>query len=81
MSVEPLLENLGPINLKGIDWVIVGGESGHHARPMNEAWVRSLRDQCVAENVAFFFKQWGGTRKKVTGRLLEGRTWDEYPRP
>lgn len=81
LSIEPLLEDLGPLSLNRIDWVIVGGESGHHARPMNEAWVRSIRDQCIAQDVAFFFKQWGGTRKKLTGRILEGRTWDEYPLP
>lgn len=81
LSVEPLLEDVGQLNLSKIDWVIVGGESGHHARPMEEEWVRNIRNQCVAEGVAFFFKQWGGTRKKRTGRLLEGRTWDEYPTP
>ena len=79
LSIEPLLEPLGRFSLKKIDWVIVGGESGHHARPMNEAWVRGVRDQCVAQAVAFFFKQWGGTRKKSTGRVLDGRTWDEFP--
>jgi protein gp37 len=79
LSVEPLLEDLGPIDLRGIQWVIVGGESGHHARPMREEWVRSLRDQCEKAGVAFFFKQWGGKRKHVTGRLLDGRTHDDLP--
>lgn len=79
LSIEPLLEHLGPFSLRNIDWVIVGGESGHHARPMDEDWVRAIRDQCIEEGVSFFFKQWGGTRKKLTGRILEGRTWDEYP--
>jgi protein gp37 len=79
LSVEPLLEDVGDLDLTEIDWVIVGGESGHHARPMQPDWVRRIRDQCVAEEVPFFFKQWGGTRKKKTGRLLDGRTWDEYP--
>jgi protein gp37 len=79
LSVEPLLEDLGELDLAGIDWVIVGGESGAGARPMREEWVRSLRDQCHAAGVAFFFKQWGGTRKKAAGRLLDGRTYDEFP--
>ena len=65
--------------LDGIHWVIVGGESGPHARPMQSEWVTEIRDQCVRESVAFFFKQWGGTNKKRTGRVLEGRTWDEMP--
>jgi len=79
LSVEPLLEDLGDLDLTGIHWVIVGGESGHRARPMDEAWVRRLRDQCFEQNVPFFFKQWGGTRKHLTGRELDGRTWDEFP--
>jgi protein gp37 len=79
LSVEPLLERLGRIDLRSIDWVIVGGESGHGARPMQPEWVRELRDQCVEAGVAFFFKQWGGVRKHITGRLLDGRTWDEFP--
>ena len=62
-----------------MDWVIVGGESGGHARPMDPDWVRSLRDQCVAAGVPFFFKQWGGVRKGKTGRVLDGRTWEEMP--
>jgi protein gp37 len=79
LSVEPLLEDLGELDLAGIDWVIAGGESGHGARPMNAEWVRSIRDQCVGQGVAFFFKQWGGTNKKKAGRELDGRTWDEMP--
>lgn len=79
LSVEPLLEHIGRICLRNISWVIVGGESGHGARPMKESWVRSIRDQCQAQNVPFFFKQWGGVRKAETGRLLDGRTYDEFP--
>ena len=79
LSVEPLLEDLGPLDLTGLHWVIVGGESGHGARPMDSDWVRSLRDQCAAQNVAFFFKQWGGVRKAANGRMLDGRTHDELP--
>jgi len=80
LSIEPLLEDVGRINLSSIDWVIVGGESGPGAREMKAQWVLSLRDQCAAVDVPFFFKQWGGVRKHKTGRLLEGRTYDEYPR-
>jgi len=80
LSVEPLLEHLGRISLRGVNWVIVGGESGAGARPMNASWVRSLRDQCQSEKVPFFFKQWGGVRKAKTGRMLDGRTYDEFPR-
>jgi protein gp37 len=80
LSIEPLLEDLGKINLEGIDWVIVGGESGPGARPIAAAWVRSIRDQCRAARVPFFFKQWGGVRKNKTGRVLEGRTFDAFPR-
>ena len=79
LSIEPLLEDLGRINLRGMNWVIVGGESGPKARPMRPEWVRSIRDQCRAAGVAFFFKQWGGVRKKVAGRSLDGRTYDEFP--
>jgi protein gp37 len=79
LSVEPLLEELGEFNLKGIDWVIVGGESGHGARPMKKEWVVSVRDQCKREGVPFFFKQWGGVRKKAAGRKLDGKTYDEFP--
>jgi len=79
LSVEPLLEDLGTVSLEGIAWVIVGGESGPGARPMQEEWVISIREQCIAAHVPFFFKQWGGVRKKSAGRLLEGRTYNEYP--
>jgi protein gp37 len=79
LSIEPLLEDLGTINLSGIDWVIVGGESGPGARPMKDSWARALRDQCLEGRVPFFFKQWGGVRKKVNGRVLDGRTYDQYP--
>jgi protein gp37 len=79
LSVEPLLEDLGQIDLTGIGWVILGGESGHGARPMDTDWVRSVRDQCQAAGVPFFFKQWGGVRKTKAGRTLDGRTHDELP--
>lgn len=92
LSIEPLLEDLGEIDLTGIHWVIVGGESGHGARPMHSDWARSIRDQCVGAKVPFFFKQWGAwaphssspsgmylTTKGNAGRLLDGRTWDEMP--
>lgn len=79
LSVEPLLGPIPRLPLAGIHWVIVGGESGPGARPMKVEWVRSLRDRCVSSRVAFFFKQWGGTNKKRTGRTLDGRTWDEMP--
>jgi protein gp37 len=81
LSLEPLLGPLPPLNLTGIDLVIVGGESGPGARPMQPAWVRAIRDQCREAGVCFFFKQWGGVHKKATGRLLDGRTWDEMPLP
>jgi protein gp37 len=80
LSIEPLLEDLGPLNLEGISWVIVGGESGSGARPMAEEWVISIRDQCQRLGVPFFFKQWGGVRKKKHGRMLGGRTYDEIPK-
>lgn len=80
LSLEPLLGPLPDLNLAGMNWVIVGGESGPGARPMDPAWVRDLRDQCVRAKVPFFFKQWGGVNKKKAGRLLDGRTWDEMPR-
>jgi protein gp37 len=80
LSLEPLLGPLPNLDLAGIDWVIVGGESGPGARPMQAAWVTDIREQCRRARVAFFFKQWGGVNKKKTGRLLEGRTWDEMPR-
>lgn len=79
LSLEPLLGPLDNLCLDGMDWVIVGGESGPGARQMNEGWVLSIRDQCVSADVPFFFKQWGGVRKKQFGRILEGRTWDEMP--
>ena len=80
LSLEPLLGPLRNLDLAGIDWVIVGGESGPHARAASPNWVRDIRDQCVASGVAFFFKQWGGVFKKRAGRLLDERTWDEMPR-
>lgn len=79
LSLEPLLGPLRNLNLTGIDWVIVGGESGPGSRPMSPDWVEEIRDQCVLANVPFFFKQWGGTNKKRNGRVLHGRTWDEMP--
>jgi protein gp37 len=79
VSIEPLLEDLGEIDLRDIDWVIVGGESGPGARPMEERWVLSIRDQCRAARVPFFFKQWGGVQKSRLGRLLQTRTYDELP--
>jgi protein gp37 len=79
LSIEPLLEDLGTFSLKGINWVIVGGESGPGARPMAKAWVLSIRNQCKRTQVPFFFKQWGGVRKSETGRTLDGRTYDEFP--
>jgi protein gp37 len=79
LSLEPLLGPLLRMNLRGIDWVIVGGESGPGARLIDPAWVTDIRDQCLEAGVAFFFKQWGGLQKKKTGRTLEGRTWDEMP--
>ncbi len=79
LSLEPLLGPMPDLNLDGIDWVIVGGESGPGARSMREEWALAIRDQCMDKGVAFFFKQWGGFNKKKNGRLLEGRTWDEYP--
>jgi protein gp37 len=79
LSIEPLLEDLGEIDLSGITWVIVGGESGPGARPMKREWVVSIRKQCRMQGVPFFFKQWGGVRKAKNGRLLDGRTYDEYP--
>jgi protein gp37 len=79
LSLEPLLGPLSGLDLAGIDWVIVGGESGPRARPMDPSWVTSIRDQCRTAGVAFFFKQWGGVFKKRTGREMDGRTWDEMP--
>jgi protein gp37 len=80
LSVEPLLEDLGTLNLSGIHWMIVGGESGPGAREIKKDWVESLRFQCEQASIPFFFKQWGGVRKKVSGRTLDGRTYDELPR-
>lgn len=79
LSCEPLIGPLPNLNLKNIDWVIVGGESGWKPRPMDQEWVIDIRDQCFKEGVPFFFKQWGGTRKKETGRMLGGKTYDEMP--
>jgi protein gp37 len=79
LSIEPLLEHLGPLNLQGINWVIVGGESGPGARPMHADWVRDIRARCQRSNVAFFFKQWGGVRKAQAGRKLDQRTYNEFP--
>ena len=79
LSLEPLLGPIPKLPLDGIDWVIVGGESGPHARPMRGEWVLQIRDQCRAARVPFFFKQWGGFNKKKNGRLLQGRTWDQVP--
>jgi len=79
LSLEPLLGPLPNLDLHGIDWVIVGGESGPRARPIKKEWVTDIRDQCLAASVPFFFKQWGGFSRKRAGRLLEGRTWDGMP--
>jgi len=80
LSIEPLLGPIPDLDVRGIDWVIVGGESGGKSRPMNATWVREIRDRCRASKVPFFFKQWGGFQKKKNGRELDGRTWDEMPR-
>lgn len=80
LSIEPLLGPIPDLNLEEINWVIVGGESGNRARPLEETWVIDVRNQCLAAGVPFFFKQWGGRNKKRSGRLLEGQTWDEMPR-
>lgn len=79
LSIEPLIAPVGTLDLDGIDWVIVGGESGWGARPMEQEWALDVRDQCIAAGVAFFFKQWGGRSPKVAGRLLEGREWNDFP--
>lgn len=79
LSLEPLLGPLQNLALDGIHWVIVGGESGPGARPMQAEWVRDIRDQCITQNVPFFFKQWGGANKKKAGRTLDGRTWNQMP--
>lgn len=80
VSFEPLLSSVGKVDLKGIDWAIVGGESGPKARPMKESWALEIRDQCIRDRVAFFFKQWGGVHSKAGGRLLKGREWSQYPK-
>lgn len=79
LSLEPLLGPLPTLRLDGISWVIVGGESGPGSRPIDVEWVRDLRDRCTEAHVPFFFKQWGGVRKSQAGRVLDGRTWDEFP--
>jgi protein gp37 len=79
LSIEPLIGRMGKLDLAGIDWVIVGGESGPRARPVNADWVREIRDQCVDSSVAFFFKQWGGIRPKSGGRDLDGVQWSQFP--
>lgn len=79
LSIEPLIGAMGVVDLSGVDWVIVGGESGPGARPIHLEWVREVRDQCLAQGVAFFFKQWGGARPKSGGRELDGREWSEFP--
>lgn len=79
LSCEPLLGPLSSMNLDGIDWVIVGGESGRRARTIDPEWVQEIREQCLAANVPFFFKQWGGMNKKKSGRMLDGRVWDQTP--
>jgi protein gp37 len=79
LSIEPLIGRIGKIDLAGIDWVIVGGESGPRARPMNADWIREIRDQCIDNSVAFFFKQWGGIRPKSGGRDLDGVQWSQFP--
>ena len=79
LSLEPLLGALPDLDLSGIDWVIVGGESGPHARPMDESWVLDIRDQCAEADVPFFFKQWGGINKKKAGRRLQGKTHSAMP--
>ena len=80
LSVEPLIGPIGKLNLDGIDWVIVGGESGPGFRPMDPAWARDVRDQCTTQEVAFFFKQWGGIRPKSGGNLLDRRKWAQFPK-
>lgn len=79
LSLEPLIGDVGRLNLSDISWAIAGGESGPKARAMDPSWVRSIRDQCIEKNVAFHFKQWGGVNKKQAGRILDGRTWDQFP--
>jgi protein gp37 len=80
ISFEPLLQSLGPVDLEGIQWAIVGGESGAHARPIDPSWVRQIRSQCNTHAVAFFFKQWGGRTPKERGNFLDDRQWMDYPK-
>lgn len=80
LSIEPLIGAIGAVDLDGIDWVIAGGESGPGARPVHLEWLREIRDQCLRQGVAFFFKQWGGLRPKSGGRELDGREWSEFPK-
>src|SRR3954453_7092451 len=80
LSIEPLISPMGKLDLRGIHWVIVGGESGPHARPMEPEWVIDIRNQCIRSKVAFFFKQWGGWSPKTGGRLLEGKEWSQFPK-
>ena len=80
LSIEPLIAPVGELNLDGIDWVIVGGESGWGARPVHPEWVTHIRDQCLDSGVAFFFKQWGGRSPKASGRLLDGKEWNQFPK-
>ncbi len=79
VSFEPLVERMGQISMKGINWAIVGGESGHNARPIEPVWVREIRDQCRKQSVAFFFKQWGGRTPKARGNIIDGRKWLDFP--
>jgi protein gp37 len=79
ISFEPLLGSVGKLNLKGLDWVIAGGESGPGARPVQKEWITEIRDQCIEAGIPFFFKQWGGVRKKQNGKLLDGRIWNQFP--
>jgi protein gp37 len=79
ISFEPLLGSVGSLNLNGIDWVIAGGESGPGARPVQKEWITEIRDQCIEAGIPFFFKQWGGVRKKQNGKILDGRIWNEFP--
>jgi protein gp37 len=81
LSIEPLLESIPKIPLRGVDWVIVGGESGPGCRPMQRSWVCEIRDRCLNQQIPFFFKQWGGVRKKASGRVLDGKAWDQMPAP
>jgi len=79
LSIEPMIAPVNDLSLEGIDWVIVGGESGHKARAIEEEWALTIRDNCISSDVPFFFKQWGGANKKKAGRLLEGKVWDQFP--